>query len=407
MDDLKSLMNVASEYINLKIVIILTIGFTFASILGFISYKIRLSPILGYLFAGYLIGPYSPGFVADINIAEQLAEIGVILMMFGVGLHFQWHELLKVKKIAIPGAFGQTLITTLVVLLIVSQLGWSLEAGVIFGIAIGVASTVVLVRVLIDNQLLKTQEGVISVGWLIVEDVITVFALLLVPSLSALLKGKELSYWELTGSVLYILIKFIVLAMVMFTIGRQCIKYILSKIIKTRSHELFIISILAITFLIATGSTVVFGISIALGAFIAGMIIGQTKVRHEVSANTLPLKDIFIVIFFLSIGMLFNPKALVEDLPLFFYILGIILVIKPLTAYLIVRVLKYSSKTALTVGIALAQIGEFSFIVAEEAMRYQVLPERGYDLIVASALISISINPLLFKIFRLKPQEIV
>jgi CPA2 family monovalent cation:H+ antiporter-2 len=390
--------------LNLKIVVILTIGFALASLLGYIAQRLKLSPILGYLLAGYMIGPYFPGFVADLEVAEQLAEVGVMLMMFGVGLHFKWQDLASVKNIAIPGAIGQTLMTATVAAFVLYSIGGSWEGGVMIGLAIGVASTVVLVRVLSDHNLLNTLEGHIAVGWLIVEDILTVAVLILLPTIVALLTGVSVSMQEILVSMVLVLVKFILLATIMFTFGRKLVSYVLLKIAQTRSQELFMLTILALIFVIATGSALVFGTSIALGAFIAGMVIGQTDVRHQASAYASPMKDTFVVIFFLSVGMLFNPVAIVNNFSLFLSVLLIILVVKPLTAFLITLLLRYPVAIALTIAIALAQIGEFSFILAEEAAKFNVFPDEGYDVIVACALISISLNPLLFKILDyLKP----
>ncbi|MCX6990515.1 MAG: cation:proton antiporter [Chlamydiae bacterium] len=389
------------ELFNLKVVIILTVGFTLASILGYIALKLKLSPIMGYLIAGYLIGPYSPGFVADKEIAEQLAEIGVILMMFGVGLHFKWQDLVKVKDLAIPGAIGQTLLTTTITAVILHSLGWSWESGIVFGLAIGVASTVVLVRVLTSNNLIHTEEGRVSVGWLIVEDIITVAALLLIPTLAASFNGDSYSPTQVLGSFAMAILKFFLLALIMFTVGKRIVSFLLVKIEKTRSHELFLLGILALTFLIATGSAMLFGTSIALGAFIAGMAAAQTPLRKKVLVTATPLKDIFIVIFFLSVGMIFNPMALFEHFGLFLAVLGVILLIKPALAFLIATVLKYPPRMAVTVALALSQIGEFSFIMAEQALKFDILPDEGYDILVACALISLSINPSLFKLVNL------
>lgn len=385
------------ESYNLKIVMILTIGFAFASILGYITQRIKFSPILGYLIAGYLIGPYSPGVVVDMQMSEQLAEIGVILMLFSVGLHFQWKDLIKVRNIAIPGALGQTAIATCVGTALLYSVGWSIYAGIIMGLAIGVASTVVLVRVLSDNNLLDTPEGHISVGWLIIEDLITVFGLLLLPIMALALQGTELSAAAIAGSIILALSKFLLLALIVLLWGRKLATYLLLKVARTESNELFTLTILALIFVIATGSALLFGTSIALGAFMAGMVIGQTEARHQASANSLPLKDAFLVIFFLSTGMLFNPAAIVNYFPLFLAILGIILIIKPLTAFLIVRMLKYPVKTAVTIALALAQIGEFSFILTEQALKFEILPDQGFDLIIACALVSIALNPMLFR----------
>ncbi len=389
---------------NLKVVAILTFGFALGSIFGYIAQRIKLSPILGYLLAGYMIGPFSPGFVADLELAEQLAEVGVVLMMFGVGLHFRWQDLFAVKKIAVPGAIGQTLVAAAAATMMIYQIGGSWQVGAIMGLAIGVASTVVLVRELSEHQLLNTLQGHIAVGWLIVEDILTVAFLILLPTFAKFLNGGAISMSEIAVSMASLLLKFILLAALMFTIGRKVVSYALLKIARTRSEELFTVTTLALIFVIATGSSFLFGTSIALGSFLAGMVIGQTQVRHQASAYASPLKDVFVVIFFLSVGMLFNPLAIVDNFPLFITVLAIILILKPLTAFFIVKVLRYPIYIAFTIAIALAQIGEFSFILAEEALKFNVFTDEAYDIIVACALISIALNPLLFTALNyLKP----
>lgn len=398
--------------LNLKVVVTLTIGFGVASILGYVSQRLRFSPILGYLLAGYLIGPFSPGYEADLQLAEQLAEVGVMLMMFGVGLHFKWQDLANVKALAIPGAIIQTLVATVAAALLVHSIGGTWQTGVLIGLAIGVASTVVLVRVLSDNNLLNTLQGHIAVGWLIVEDVLTVMVLILLPTIVALLQGSAVSTQEIALSFAFVLLKLGLLAAAMFTFGRKIVSYALFKIAQTRSQELFTLSILAMTFLIATGSAFLFGTSIALGAFIAGMVIGQTDVRHQASAYASPMKDAFVVIFFLSVGMLFNPPAIWDHFSLFLIVLFIVLVVKPLAAFLIVILFRYPLAIAFSIAFALAQIGEFSFILAEEAQSFHVFPDEAFDVVIACALISISINPLFFKLLpylpaplaKLKPQ---
>lgn len=389
--------------LNLKVVVILTMGFGLASILGYISYRLKFSPILGYLIAGYIIGPFFPGYVADMHLAEQLAEVGVMLMMFGVGLHFKWQDLASVKKIAIPGAILQTFIATVAAAYLVHSMGGSWEMGVLIGLAIGVASTVVLVRVLTDFGLLNTLQGHIAVGWLIVEDVLTVVVLILLPTITDLLKGSVVSFQEISITLTIIILKLLLLAAFMFTLGRKLVSYALLLVARTRSQELFTLSILALTFFIATGSAYLFGTSIALGAFIAGMVIGQTDVRHQAAVNSSTMKDAFVVIFFLSVGMLFNPYAIVEHFSLFLIVLSIVLIVKPLTAFLIVILFRYPLSIAITIAIALAQIGEFSFILAEEAAKFKMFPDEAFDVIVACALISISINPLLFKLLPYLP----
>jgi monovalent cation:H+ antiporter-2, CPA2 family len=385
------------DSLNLTIALILTVGFAFAAILGYISHRLKLSPIFGYLIAGYLIGPYSPGFVADRETAEQLSEVGVLLMMFSAGMHFKWQDLVKVRRIAIPGAIGQTFIATCVAAYVTHSIGWPLPSSIIFGLSIGVASTMVLVRVLSDNNLLATKQGHVAVGWLIVEDLITVIILLLIPAIAVYPSEQGVLFQEITYSILQLFLKFILLAALMFTLGFKLVRYLLTKISLTHYPELFTLTTLALTFAIALGSNKFFGTSIALGAFLAGMVIAQTRVHHHVSAKITPLKDAFVVIFFLSVGMLFNPLVIVHHFFAFLIILAVILIVKPLTALLISILLKHPMKTGLTVALGLAQIGEFSFILAEEAMRYNLLPTAGYDILVACALVSISINPLLFK----------
>ena len=380
---------------NLEVISILAIGFVVAGIFGYFSQRAKFSPIFGYLFAGYLIGPYSPGFVADTQTAEQLAEIGVVLMMFGVGLHFKWQELVKVKNIAIPGAVIQTLFTTLFSTFFVYLLGWSIESGIVVGLSIGVASTVVMIRVLGDRNCLNTTEGHIAVGWLIVEDILTVIALLLLPELALSLDGDGFAMGNLAKPIAIALLKCAALIGITIFIGFRAVSYIFDNVARTRSHELFTLTVLGLIFGIATGSAYLFGTSIALGAFISGLIIGQTEAKHQASANALPLKDAFAVVFFLSVGMLFNPMAVITHFPLFIGILGVVLLIKPLIAFLTVRARRRPFHTALLLAAVLAQIGEFSFILSEEALKLHILPEEGYDVIVACALISIAINPFL------------
>lgn len=389
---------IAQNSINVHIVLILTFGFVLASILGYCSQRAKLSPILGFLIAGYIIGPYSPGFVADVKIAEQLAEIGIILMMFGVGLHLKWQELLDVKFIAIPGAVIQSFLTALITtFLVVLQAGWSVEAGIVIGLSIAVASTVVMIRVLTENNQITTPQGHIAIGWLIVEDILTVVLLLLLPALASSIHGDQISVENIFIEIGIAFLKCAALLLITITIGFRSVAYIFEKVARTKSQELFTLTVLGLTFGIATGSTFLFGTSIALGAFIAGIVIGQTDVRHQASANALPLKDAFSVIFFLTVGMLFNPLAIFAHLSLFLGLMFIILMVKPFIAFAIIVILKRPVKTGVVVGMALAQIGEFSFILVEEAARLKIIPDEGYDIIVACALLSIALNPILFK----------
>lgn len=385
---------------NLQIVLILTIGLTLASVLGYLMLRIKFSPILGYLIAGYMIGPYFPSFTADMHLAEQLAEVGVVLMLFGVGMHFKIKDLMNVKKVAIPGAIGQTIMTSIIGGFSVYQLGWNIESGIIVGLAISVASTVVLVRVLTDNQLLETIQGHIAVGWLIVEDVFTVIVLIMLPLLPSVLKEESFSLSMIANNLFIILLKFALLVVLMFTVGQKLVNIGLKAIARVRSQELFTLSVFSLIFMIAAGSTLIFGVSIALGAFIAGMVIARSDTSHQAFMHSLPLKYVFSVVFFLSVGMLFNPAAILEHFPTFATVLAVILIVKPLSAFLIVLQFKLPINTALVVALSLAQIGEFSFILAEEAMNLKILPDSAYDILVACAIVSISINPLLFSLLK-------
>jgi CPA2 family monovalent cation:H+ antiporter-2 len=391
---------------GIDIILILTAGFALASVLGYLMQKLGLSPILGYLIAGFIIGPHSPGFVADLVVSDQLANIGVILMLFGVGLHFSLKDLIDVKNIAIPGAIGQTLLSASFTTWLVYYLGWSLESGIILGLATGVASTVVLIRVLHDNHLVQTIEGHIAIGWLIVEDILTVIFLLSLPLIADFFNGAQPGLSTVATMVGFMLLKFILLGLVMFMWGHKLVGFILSSVARIRSQELFTVTVVALIFLIATGSSMLFGTSIALGAFISGMVVGQTDVRHQAAANALPIKDVFAVFFFISVGMLFNPTSMTDNIYMFFGILFIILIVKPLAAFLIVILLRFPLKTAVIVALALAQIGEFSFILAKEALDLHLIPEHGFEILVACAVISISLNPLLFKLARFVQEKI-
>lgn len=375
---------------------ILTVAFTLAFALGYLAQRIKLSPILGYLLAGYIIGPYSPGYVADAKVTEELAEVGIVLLMFGVGLHFSWKDLMRVKSIAIPGAIGQVLIATLLGIAFTMANGASFGSGLVIGFAISVASTAVLVRMLSDNNLLVTQQGHIAIGWLIVEDILTVFILLLLPEIASSLTEGDLSFFKLSWSIGEAALKFGALGLIVYLFGDAFAKKILVSASRTRSNELFTLALLTVVFAVAAGATLLLGTSLALGAFIAGMVVGRTDVSHQAAAITEPMKDAFAALFFISVGMLFDPSIMIKHTWTFFGILTIILVAKPLVAFLIVILLKYPYKTALTIALALAQIGEFSFILAEEGWKLKVLSPDLYDIIVACALVSIAINPLLF-----------
>ena len=387
------------EDYNVKLVLILTIGFGLSSVLGYLTHRMKLSPILGYLIAGYIIGPFSPGIVVDIKVTEQLAEIGVILMMFGVGIHFKWEDLVGVRKIAVPGAIIQMLAAMVVSAIIIYLLGGTLQSGVIVGLAVGVASTIVMLRVFLDNDQLHTTQGHISIGWLIVEDVLTVMVLILLPILAGFFSNADYSFGSVSEALLTVVFKVSLLFILIFTLGQKIVSKLLEFISNTESNELFTITILAMTFFIATASSVFFGTSFALGAFLAGMVIGRTSVGHQASENSLPMRDAFVVLFFLSVGMLFNPEPILNNWGFFLGILGVILLVKPLVTFAIVKLWNYPTHVAVGVGLAVAQIGEFSFILAEEALKLHMLPEEGFDIIVACALVSIALNPPLFRLY--------
>jgi CPA2 family monovalent cation:H+ antiporter-2 len=375
----------------------LSVSLGLALALGLVTERLRLSPIVGYLLAGIALGPQTPGFVADIKTAREFAEIGVILLMFGVGLHFDLHDLLSVRKIAIPGAFGQILAASLLGTGAMLLFGWPAGTGLVLGISISVASTVVLVRMLVHNDVLHTSQGQIAVGWLIVEDIFTVFVLVVLPGLSPMLGLHSESAGSPLVALTLAIAKFSGLGLLIVVLGRKAIPWLLTQVARTRSRELFTLAIFALALVIATGSAVLFGVSVALGAFLAGMVVGHTEVSHQAAADALPMRDAFAVLFFVSVGMLFDPRAIIKDPWLLLGLLGIIVVAKPVTAFLIIWVLRYSIRTALTVAVALAQIGEFSFLLANEALGLGILSEEGQSLLVACSLFSITANPLLFR----------
>jgi CPA2 family monovalent cation:H+ antiporter-2 len=375
----------------------LSISLGLALVLGLVTERLRLSPIVGYLLAGILLGPQTPGFVADVKTARELAEIGVVLLMFGVGLHFDLHHLLSVRKIAIPGAIGQILVASVLGTVATLLFGWPAGTGLVLGIAISVASTVVLVRMLMDNNVLRTSQGQIAVGWLIVEDIFTVFVLLILPGMSGMLGLHEGSRESPLVALALAIIKFAGLGLLIVVVGRRVIPWLLNQVARTRSRELFTLAIFALALAIATGSAALFGVSVALGAFLAGMVVGQTEVSHQAAADALPMRDAFAALFFVSVGMLFDPRAIVREPWLLLSLLSIVVIVKPLTALFITWVLRYSIRTAFTVAVALAQIGEFSFLLAHEAMGLGVIPEEGQSLLITCSLISISANPLLFR----------
>lgn len=385
----------------------LAVGFVLAFVLGALANRLRISPLVGYLLAGVLAGPFTPGYVADQALSTEIAELGVILLMFGVGLHFSLKDLLSVKAIAIPGAVVQIGVATLLGLGLAWMMGWNFGGGLVFGLALSVASTVVLLRALEQRQLIDTKRGRIAIGWLIVEDLAMVLTLVLLPALAGSLGGT--SDGNEGGVLLPILLtlgKVAAFVAVMILGGRRIVPWALERVAKTGSRELFTLAVLAIALGIAYGSAVVFGVSFALGAFFAGMILNESELSHEAAENSLPLRDAFAVLFFVSVGMLFNPAILVQEpLP----VLATFLVIvfgKSVAAYIIVRLFGHPNSTALTIAASLAQIGEFSFILVGLGVTLNLLPEAGRDLVLAGAILSILVNPLLFiAIDRLQARQ--
>ena len=381
---------------NLDLILTLTGGLTAALCLGFITQKLKLSPIVGYLLAGIIVGPYTPGFIANQEIATQSAEIGVILLMFGVGLHFHLKDLMAVRAVAIPGAIVQIAVATGLGTIATKLFGWSWPAGLVFGIAISVASTVVLTRVLTDNRALHTPTGHIAIGWLIVEDLFTIVVLVLLPAIFG--GGPEASsggsVWATLGIAL---LKLTVLIVFTFTVGQKVIPLLLGFVARSGSRELFTLAVLVLALGIAVGAAKLFGASMPLGAFLAGMIVGQSNFSARAASEALPMRDAFAVLFFVSVGMLFNPGAIAEGWPLMLVTLGIVMIGKPIAALIVVQVLKQPLRVGLAISVALAQIGEFSFILATLAISIKIMPAEAMNALVVASVISITLNPLLYK----------
>jgi len=384
-------------------------GLVLAFIFGAIAHRFKMPPLVGYLFAGILVGPHTPGFVADQNLAPELAEIGVILLMFGVGLHFSLKDLLSVRGVAVPGAIVQIGFATLLGWGLSWLMGWSLGGGMVFGLALSVASTVVLLKALQERRLVETVRGKIAVGWLIVEDLAMVLALVLIPALASM--GGEASHPDplavavaqllnielgIVGIIAITLLKVAAFLGLMLVVGRRVIPWILHRIAHSGSRELFRLGVLAIALGVAFGAAKLFGVSLALGAFFAGMILSESELSHRAAQESLPLRDAFAVLFFVSVGMLFDPNIILSNpLPLFATVF-IIVIGKSFAAFVIVLLFRMTIPTALTISASLAQIGEFSFILAELGVGLKLLPEEGRDLILAGAIISIMLNPIMF-----------
>jgi CPA2 family monovalent cation:H+ antiporter-2 len=383
---------------NTPLISTVVVGLVLAFILGLVAQRIRVSPLVGYLVAGVLMGPFTPGYVADQKIANELAEIGIILLMFGVGLHFSLKDLLSVKNIAIPGAIVQIAVATLLGIGLGEALGWSFGGGLVFGLALSVASTVVLLRALQERRLVDSERGRIAIGWLIVEDLAMVLTLVLLPAIAGLLKGEGGggSMSALAMPVLITLGKVAGFVIFMLVVGRRVIPMLLHYVAHTGSRELFRLAVFAISLGVAFGAALMFDVSFALGAFFAGMILSESELSQRAANETLPLRDAFAVLFFVSVGMLVDPAIILrEPLPLLATVF-IIIFGKSVAAFGIVRLFGYPTSTALTISASLAQIGEFSFILVSLGVGLGLLPDRGRDLVLAGAIISIMLNPLFF-----------
>ena len=377
---------------EIPVITTIALGLSAALLFGLLVKRIGLSPIVGYLIAGIVIGPYTPGVVGNAEIAAQLAEIGVILLMFGVGLHFHFRDLLAVRSLVVPGALIQGAAATFACMGIAVATGWSWQSGLMLGIAVSVASTVVMLRALMDNGIVDTTEGHAAIGWLVVQDIVTVLVLVLVPPLASAGSASSIG-----NAVLIAVGKLALLVAIMMLAGARFVPWLLLRVARLRSAELFTLTVLVIAICVATVSYVAFGASLALGAFLGGMVVGQSKVSDQAGADVLPMRNVFAVLFFVSVGMLFDWHAIIAVPSLLLGVLGVILIVTPLLAFFIVIVTGHAVKTALTVAAGLAQIGEFSFIVGAMAKSLGLLPESGRHVVVGAAIISISLNPLIFR----------
>ncbi len=381
---------------DLDLILTLTGGLAAALVCGYVTFRLGLSPIVGYLLAGFLVGPNTPGFVANHEIAEQLAEIGVILLMFGVGLQFHLEELLAVRRLAVPGGLTGCLIATILGTLLGLWAGWKWPASIVFGLSISVTSTVVVLRVLTDRGMLQTPTGHITVGWLVVEDLFTVMVLVLLPALFG--GGGSGGAASIAGAVVLALIKVAAMVGLIFLAGKRLVPWLLDRVAATRSRELFTLTVLVVALGIAVGSARVFGVSMALGAFLAGMVVGRSEFSLRAATEALPMRDAFAVLFFVSVGMLFKPRHLVDSPTLVAATTAVVALAKPLYTMAIVLGLKNPLRVAVPIGLTLGQIGEFSFILSSTGQRLGLLDERATHTLVIASIGSITINSLLSRL---------
>jgi CPA2 family monovalent cation:H+ antiporter-2 len=379
-----------------ELITTIALGLSVAFVAGFVARRLHLPPIVGYLLAGVALGPFTPGLFADQEVATELAEIGVILLMFGVGIHFSFRDLLAVRGIAIPGAIVQSTVATLLGIGLAALIGWGVAAGVVLGLSLSVASTVVLLRALIQRNALDTVHGRAAVGWLIVEDIFTVLVLVLLPSFALVVQGSGTDGPGVVLALGEALLKAAVLGVLMVVVGARVVPWLLLQVAREGSQEMFTLAVLAAALGIAFASYAVFGVSLALGAFLAGAVVGESDVSHKAAADALPLRDAFSVLFFVSVGMLLDPAYLVANPIVVLAVVALVVIGKSVAAVGIVALLGYPVRTGLTVGAGLAQVGEFSFILATAGAGLGLLPHEAYQLVVAGALISITLNPLMF-----------
>ncbi|QDJ10971.1 Potassium/proton antiporter rosB [Roseomonas mucosa] len=383
----------------------ISVGLVLAFAFGLLAHRLKISPLVGYLMAGVAVGPFTPGFVADAELAAELAEIGVILLMFAVGLHFSLEDLMSVRNIAVPGAVVQIAVATLMGMALAWALGWSLQAGMVFGLALSVASTVVLTRALGERRLLETERGRIAVGWLVVEDLVMVVALVLLPVVGQISAGGSVSAGEVATILGITLAKVSAFVAVMLLVGRRVIPMIMHYVAHTGSRELFRLAVYALALGVAAGAASLFEVSFALGAFFAGMVMAESQLSQRATEEALPLRDAFAVLFFVSVGMLFDPKVLVEAPWAVLGTIAIIVLGKSAAAWMIVRAFGHPNGTAVTISASLAQIGEFSFILAGLGVSMKLLPEEGRDLVLAGAILSIFLNPFIFALAERRPAR--
>ncbi|WP_406704369.1 YbaL family putative K(+) efflux transporter [Sodalis sp.] len=375
-------------------------GLVLAFLLGIAANRLRISPLVGYLAAGVLVGPFTPGFVADTSLAPELAELGVILLMFGVGLHFSLKDLMAVKHIAIPGAIAQIAVATLLGMLFSSVMGWTLLNGLVFGLCLSTASTVVLLRALEERQLIDSRRGQIAIGWLIVEDLVMVLTLVLLPAFGDILGTQGTGSAQLWRELALTIGKVVAFITLMIVVGRRLVPWVLAKSASTGSRELFTLAVLALALGIAFGAVELFGVSFALGAFFAGVVLNESELSHRAAHDTLPLRDAFAVLFFVSVGMLFDPTILLRESLAVLATLAIILLGKSAAAFALVKLFGLSLRTSLTIAVSLAQSGEFAFILAGLGIALNMLSEQGRHLVLAGAILSIMINPLMFALLE-------